>query len=165
MLEAGIIRTSKSPWAAPMLLVQKKDGSLRPVIDFRKLNKVTHILPPRWTYLLTHYAGHEAGILANPNNAPGFHRQDSLRDSLWEIRVPSDAFRVDGSTCDVPAIDEHDLLSHTAAYMDDVVVFSATWEEHITHLQETLTRIRSAGLTLKADKCFIAQRECLFLGH
>ncbi len=58
-----------------------------------------------------------------------------------------------------------DAPDHVAAYLDDVVVFSSTWEEHLQHLDDALSRLQEAGLTVKAKKCQLAMKECLFLGH
>jgi hypothetical protein len=51
------------------------------------------------------------------------------------------------------------------AYLDDLVVFSNTWEEHLKHLEEVLARLRSAGLTAKPSKCQFAMKQCIHLGH
>ena len=52
-----------------------------------------------------------------------------------------------------------------AAYLDDVVVHSATWEQHLQHLGEVLRRINEAGLTIQPKKCALAQSEARYLGH
>ncbi len=53
----------------------------------------------------------------------------------------------------------------TAAYLDDVIIHSRCWEEHLEHLREILTRLRKAGLTIKESKCKFARNECEYLGH
>ena len=57
------------------------------------------------------------------------------------------------------------LDSFAAAYLDDVVVYSSTWEEHLTHIQTVLERLREAGLTAKAGKCQFGMSQCVYLGH
>ena len=52
-----------------------------------------------------------------------------------------------------------------AAYLDDVVIYSISWQEHLRQLEEVLSRIRRAGLTIKASKCQMGMEECLYLGH
>ncbi len=52
-----------------------------------------------------------------------------------------------------------------ASYIDDIGVYSETWEEHLTHLEGAFSRIKEAGLTLKPDKCSIGKNSCKFLGH
>ena len=54
---------------------------------------------------------------------------------------------------------------YAAAYMDDLVVFSGSWEEHLQHVDEILQRIEQANLTLRAEKCNISAACCIFLGH
>ena len=52
-----------------------------------------------------------------------------------------------------------------AYYIDDIAVYSETWEAHLRHLEEVLKRIQEAGLTLRPDKCTIGDETCEFLGH
>ena len=56
-------------------------------------------------------------------------------------------------------------LPFASAYIDDVVVFSQTWEDHLNHLRTVLTRLTEAGLTVKLGKCSFARKDVLFLGH
>ena len=51
------------------------------------------------------------------------------------------------------------------AYLDDLVIFSSTWEEHLEHLSVILTRLKEAGLSVKPSKCQFAVSECVYLGH
>ena len=57
------------------------------------------------------------------------------------------------------------LDEFTAAYLDDILIFSNSWQEHICHIKEVLKRIRQAGLTIKASKCDFATAEVDYLGH
>ena len=56
-------------------------------------------------------------------------------------------------------------LTGTAAYLDDLIIFSNTWTEHLEHLRGLLERLRSAGLTAKAKKCEFGSSECSYLGQ
>ena len=55
--------------------------------------------------------------------------------------------------------------SFANAYIDDLIIFSRTWEEHLKHLREVLTRIQEAGLTVKPKKCKYGMAQCSYLGH
>ncbi len=56
-------------------------------------------------------------------------------------------------------------LDCCAAYLDDLIVYSETWNDHIGHLEQVFSRLKQAGLTVKANKCQIGMKECLYLGH
>ena len=56
-------------------------------------------------------------------------------------------------------------LDFAAAYIDDLIIFSSTWEEHLQHIQSVLEKLREAGLTAKAKKCEFGASECAYLGH
>jgi len=51
------------------------------------------------------------------------------------------------------------------AYINDVIIYSCTWEEHLHHIQEVLQRLRLADLTVKARKCQFGMAKCNYLGH
>lgn len=57
------------------------------------------------------------------------------------------------------------LEGYAAAYLDDVVIFSSSWEEHLEHFKEVFQRIQSAGLTINPRKCAIAKKETEYLGY
>ena len=56
-------------------------------------------------------------------------------------------------------------LEFAAAYLDDLIVFSESWEDHLIHIRSVLERLRKAGLTAKAKKCEFGASECVYLGH
>lgn len=178
MLEAGIIVPSKSAWAAPLLMVQKKDGTLRPVVDYRKLNKVTTPDPfpiPRIEDLIDQLSS--ARYISTLDLTKGYwqvpvaeesQEKTAFVTSFGKYHFKKMPFGLRGA----PSVFQRmmnslfgDVTDHVAAYIDDLVIFSRTFEEHLVHLQETLDRLRKAGLTVKARKCQLAMYECLFLAH
>ncbi len=57
------------------------------------------------------------------------------------------------------------LESSSTVYIDDIAIFSETWEEHVKHIREVLQRLRKSNLTAKTTKCQFGVRECTYLGH
>ena len=57
------------------------------------------------------------------------------------------------------------MSNRIVAYIDDIAVYSQTWEQHLIYLQEVFAIIKAAGLTLRQDKCLIGSDKCEFLGH
>ena len=180
MLEIGAIQKSNSPWASAVVLVRKKDGSLRFCIDLRKLNarmvKDAYSLP------------RIEDSLDSLNGSCIFTSID-LKASYWQVEmdpqsIPLTAFTVGplgfyecvkmpfGLT-NAPATFQRlmetclgDLhLNWCIIYLNDVVIFSKSPEEHIQRLDAVLTKIKDAGLKLKPSKCEFFKCRIAYLGH
>jgi hypothetical protein len=179
LLDKGFIRPSNSPWGAPILFVKKKDGTLRLCIDYRQLNKVTikNRYPlPRIDDLFDQLKG-----------AKVFLKID-LRSGYYQMRikgqdVPKTAFRTCyghfeflvlpfGLTND-PAL-FMDLMNQVfqpyldkfvVVFIDHILVYSKSYEEHEQHLRQTLQTLRNSQLYAKLDKCDFWLKEVTFLGH
>ncbi|KAI2645215.1 Retrovirus-related Pol polyprotein from transposon 17.6 [Labeo rohita] len=154
MLKLGVIEPSRSPWSSPIVMVPKPDGTLRFCNDFRRLNEVSEFdgYPiPRVDELLDHLG--RARYITTLDLTIGYWQ--------WPLAVPDPPLRPPRGPRDVPEDDGH---HHAAAYLDDVVVHSEAWEEHLDHLRRVLSELRRAGLTANPRKCHLAFSEAKYLG-
>ena len=168
MLSAEVIRESSSPWASNVVLVRKKDNSLRLCMDFRRLNNKTirnaHPLPrieetldalkgAVWFSSLDLCCGYWQVEVEESDKQKTAFTVGSL--GFFECnRMP---FGLTNSPATFQALMENvisDLnLKTCLVYLDDIVVFSSTIKEHIERLQQIFQRLRDAGLKLKPAKC------------
>ena len=148
MLNQGVIRPSNSPWASPVVLVRKKDGTWRFCIDFRKLNSVTHrdAYPlPRIDATLDSLAG--AKFFSTLDLASGYwqvelEEEDKEKTAfttphgLFEFNVMP--FGLTNAPATFQRLMECVLAGltteHSLIYLDDIIVFSATFQEHLSRL-------------------------------
>lgn len=179
LLSQHRIQPSTSPYGSPVLFVQKPDGSLRMCIDFRRLNKITvrNKYPiPRIDDLLD--ALGSSKVFSTLDLKQGYHQ---LR--LPDSDIPKTAFNTPfghyeyvvipfGLTNAPAAFQQYmnDLLrpylgSSCLVYLDDIIVFSKTHEEHIRHLREVITTLRDNDLYLHPDKCVFLAKDITYLGH
>ncbi len=161
----GLIRTSTSPWISPVVLVKKKGGDLRMCIDFRKLNAVTKRDPyqlPRIDALIDRMQG--CAFFSNIDVLSAFWNVPMVEEDIQKtgfttafgnyewLRMPFGL--INASSTFQRLMDKVTSgLENAAAYIDDVFVFSKTWEEHLTALDSTLARLIEAGLKCKLSKC------------
>ncbi|KAK3099399.1 hypothetical protein FSP39_003829 [Pinctada imbricata] len=179
MLKNDIIEPSSSPWSSPLLLVVKKDGSVRFCVDFRRLNSVTRkdAYPlPKIDETLDTLSG--ASWFSTLDLASGFwqcqmHENDrektafSTHKGLFQFKV------MPFGLCNAPATFERlmELVlrgliwERCLCYIDDVVVFGNSFETALKNLEIVLKRLRKANLKLKPSKCVLFQTEVLYLGH
>jgi hypothetical protein len=179
LLEKGYIRPSTSPWAAPVMFVEKKDGTKRIWIDYRALNEVTikNKYPlPRIEDLFDQLRG--AGVFSKIDLRSGYH-QLRIRPSdipktsfitkygLYEYTVMSFGLT------NAPAFFMYLMNSVFMDYIDkfivvfigDIFIYSQNEEEHKEHLKMVLQRLREHQLYAKLSKCEFWINEVLFLGH
>ena len=179
MLAMGIIEPSRSEWCSPVVLVPKKDDpKLRFCVNFSKLNAVSAFDPypmPRVDELIERL-GH-ANFLTTLDLCKGYWQVPLTEASkdLTTFRVPGGLFRfrmmpfgLHGAPATFQRLVDEVLRGaqdYAAAYIDDIVIYSKTWEEHVQHLADVFQRIHSAGLVINAKKCHIAKPEVQYLGY
>lgn len=179
LLAKGFIRPSASPFGAPVLFVRKKDGSYRLCVDYRALNKNTirDAYPlPRIDDLLDRL--HGAQFFTSLDMQMGYHQvevaPDDVPKTAMRTRYGSYEFVVlPFGLCNAPATYQR-LMNQildplidrcVIVYLDDVLIFSKTLEEHKEHLAAVLELLQKAKMFCKISKCHFAQREVSFLGH
>ena len=180
MLNAGVIWPSNSPWRNAVVLVRKKDGSLHFCIDFRKLNSLTvkdsHLLP------------HICETLESLAGAAHYSTFD-MNSGFWQVPMDEESKQYTAFTLGSMGLYEcesmpfglcnasptfqrlmlnclHEMnLSYCLIYLDDVIIFSRTEEEHLGRMRVVFDCLREHGLKLKPSKCDMFKTEINYLAH
>ncbi|KAG1040488.1 hypothetical protein G6F43_012278 [Rhizopus delemar] len=175
----GVISPSNSPWAAPVILVKKKNGDYRMVIDYRKLNAKTKkdAYPlPRIDDLLDTLG--KAKVFSALDMRSGFHQvpldEDSKELTAFTTKYGTYHYNtLPMGLVNSPATFQRlidlcfrPLISKClVAYIDDLNVYSNNDQEHLTHLEKVFQCIEIANLKLNPEKCFFFKDHIKFLGY
>ena len=179
LLAKGFIRPSRSPWGAPMFLVAKPDGTKRMVIDYRALNAAT---------VRNRYPLPRVDELFDQLRGARYFSKIDLRTGYWQIRMAAEAVEKTAFTSrhghyewlvlpmgltNAPA-EFMRMMEETFAealnkfilvFLDDILIYSTTLEEHERHLRAALDNLRAKKLHAKLSKCSFFRAEVEFLGH
>ena len=175
----GIVQPSCSPYASPIVVVQKKDGTIRLCVDYRQLNAKTRkdAYPlPRIEESLDALTG--ATLFSTLDLASGYHQVPMAeRDKdKTAFCTPFGLFefnRMPFGLCNAPSTFQRlmerifsDQSFHSLLlYLDDIVIFSSSFQQHLQRLEVVLGRLKEHNLKLKLSKCHFFQEEVQYLGH
>ena len=177
LLAKGYIEPSNSPYGAPVLFVHKKDGSLRMVIDYRSLNKLTvkNKYPlPRIDALLDQLQG--AQYFSSLDLMSGYHQIKIKNDDVcktafntpfghYQWRVLSFGLTNAAATFQQEMNKIFGHLPFVVVYLDDILIFSKTKHEHMQHLETVFQILRNNKYYAKLSKCDFLRTMVPFLGH
>jgi hypothetical protein len=176
--ERDIIEPSTSPWGIPCIVVYR-NGKPRLAVDYRRLNANTiadEFPIPRQSDIIQALSGSQ--VLSSFDALAGFNqvemdeadREKTVFRShrgLWQFK------RMPFGLWNGPSIFQRIMQGvlapylwlFTLVYIDDIVIFSKSWEEHLVHLDKVLSAIAAAGITLEPKKCFIGYSSILLLSR
>ena len=179
LLEAQVIRESCSPYASPIVLVKKKDGSLRMCVDYRQLNSKTRrdAFPlPRIDESLDALSG--ARWFSTLDLASGYNQvpvaeKDKQKTAFCTPFGLFEFNRMPFGLCNAPSTFQRLMERIFGAqhfqtlllYLDDVIVFSSSVDEHLERLELVLSRLQQEQLKVKLEKCCFFRTEVNYLGH
>ena len=180
MLDGGAIRPSQSAWCNTVVLIWKKDGGLWFCIDFRRLNARTK----KDSYPLPQMQETMESLVG-----AWFFSMMDLKSGFWQVKMSEKSWqytaftvgsmgifeflRMPYSLCNAPVTFQRLMqnclgelnLTYALIYLDHVIVFSRTEEDHLIRLQAVFERFREHSLKLKPSKCHFLRKEITFLGH
>jgi hypothetical protein len=179
LLARGYIRPSTSPYGAPVLFVPKKDGGWRLCVDYRALNAITvkNKYPlPRIDEIFQQLNG--ATCFSKLDLASGYHQirmdEESIPKTAFKTRYGHFEYTVmPFGLTNAPATFQHlmnNVLSpylddFVTVFLDDILIYSKTPEEHAVHLRKVLELLRNHELYCKASKCMFFKSAVPYLGH
>ena len=179
LLKKGVIQKSTSPWASPIVLVKKKSGAIRPCVDYRKVNNL--VKPdgfplPRIQDCLDAVAG--SCLFSSFDLTSGYFqiplKKEDIQKSAFcckygQFEMTRMPFGLNNAASTFQRTMELALQGlqwiTCLVYIDDIIVYASTFEQHIERVEEVLQRIEKAGLKLKPEKCNMLQTRVVFLGH
>jgi Reverse transcriptase (RNA-dependent DNA polymerase) len=171
LLKNGIIEHSTSPWSSPVVLVKKKDGTTRFCVDYRRLNQITtkDAFPlPRIDDIYDQLTkaiyftkfDFKAGYFQVPlDKADRPKTAFSTRDGHFQFKVLPQGLTNGPPTFQriVNQILGPNRWKHVLAYIDDIIIYSQNFTQHLQHMEEVCSLLHEANFKLNADKCEIAR--------
>jgi hypothetical protein len=175
----GIVEPSISPWASPVVLVPKKDGSIRVCVDYRRLNSATvkDVYPlPSIDNLLSSLDG--AKVFTSFDLNSGFNQivldpEDRVKTAFTSPIGLYQYTRMPMGIVNGPSVFQRLMDTVLAGlkwirclvYIDDIIIFSGDYQQHLQDIAMVLARLEEAGLTVKNSKCRFYYEQLAFLGH
>ncbi|XP_028298451.1 uncharacterized protein LOC114460741 [Gouania willdenowi] len=179
LLDSQVISESCSPYASPIVLVQKKDGGIRLCVDYRRLNAKTRkdAFPlPRIEESLDGLAG--AKWFSTLDLASGYNQvevteKDRVKTAFCTPFGLFEFNRMPFGLCNAPSTFQRLMermfgdcrYQSVLLYLDDVIVFSSSIQQHLGRLEEVFSRLQKQGLKVKLSKCHFFQKQVKYLGH
>ena len=175
---AGQIEPANSHFGAGVLFARKKDNTLRLCIDYRALNKTTvkdRYTLPRIDEMLDEMV--ESTWFSKLDLQQGYHQirviPEHVERTAFNTKYGSFQFKVmPFGMCNAPATFQRTMnnvlrehRTFAAVYIDDIIVHSNSYEDHLEHLRQIFETLRAQKLYTKASKCSFAQREVEFCGY
>ena len=171
-------RVGSTEWAAPHFAIPKKDGRLRMISDFRSLNAQMYRLVypfPRIEDILRRRKGYKYFTKLDISMCFHTFKLDEFSSNLCVITTPFGKFRYRRLPMGVKQSPDFcqelmeevlaDFRDHVEVYIDDIGVFSDSWEEHVEILNKVLQRLQDKNFSITPHKCEWAMQETDFLGH
>ena len=177
--QANLVEPTHSYWAAPSILVKKKDGTFRLVVDYRGLNKQiekTSWPLPRINDIIDSLDGNiyfsnidlTSGYFQMALEEESQHLTDFITSMglyKWK-RLPMGLDSAPGAFQNLMELILAGLSYEVAMiYLDDIIIFGKSFQEHLSRLELVLSRIKEAGLKIKGSKCRFFRKRTHFLGH
>ena len=177
MLASGVIKPSSSNYSSPIVLVKKSDGSIRFCVDYRKLNSLTlkdHYPVPLIEERIASVIG--STVFSDLDLTSGYW-QFALTESSQKLTAfichmgLFEFMRMPFGLCNAGATFQREMerllngLKFAIAYIDDILIHSATVDDHLGHLDEVLSSLEKAKLKVKLRKCHFGYQEARFLGY
>jgi hypothetical protein len=177
LLEKNLIKESQSPWSSPIVLAKKSDGSFRLCVDYRRLNSCTvkSAQPlPRIDDTLSKLSGSVyfscldcASGYWQVGVSPEDQAKTSFVTGVHQYEWRAMPFGLTGAPATFTRLMNRVLgdLEFCLVYLDDIIVHSSSFKEHVQQLEEVLSRLGAANLKLKPSKCKLFRNMAKFLGH
>eukprot|EP00917_Polyrhabdina_sp_WS-2016_P020318 GHVP01043502.1.p1 GENE.GHVP01043502.1~~GHVP01043502.1.p1 ORF type:complete len:431 (-),score=58.11 GHVP01043502.1:259-1551(-) len=179
LLDAGGVRESSSPYYAPIVMVRKKNGKWRMCVYFRKLNEITVAdirYPMPYINSLLQKAK-STRIFSSLDIRQAFHTVNIHEDSVAKtgFLTPDGHYeflRVPFGLRNSPKVFQRAMdsfiprdLPHACVFIDDILIFSETFGDHLKHIEDVLRRLKKSQLTVQLEKFSFGCRTVQYLGH
>ena len=176
--QLGILVPSTCPWGSPIVPVAKKDGGVRVCADFRRVNKIT-VKDPYLIALVQEIVSRvgNSRYLSKLDLNKGFHQVRMTKESRQKTAVVTPFGKLEFTKMPFELVNTTSTFQRLmvsvlegmhefcAAYVDDILIYSGGWKEHLRHVDLVMKKLDEAGLTAKQKKCECARSRLVYLGH